>query len=146
VLVVVADTNVLLSAITKSHSSVGLMRIAWESNQIDIAISTEIIGEIASVLMRPEFQRKRKLRQEDVVEFIESMERWFRLVEPAPGVSGQATDPDDDIILATALGAQADCLITGDKALLAMKQWRGVDIMSPGDLVQHLRGLPRHDP
>lgn len=40
-------------------------------------------------------------------------------------------DPDDDNILAAALSANCDCVITGDKDLLVLKAYEGIDILSP---------------
>jgi putative PIN family toxin of toxin-antitoxin system len=40
-------------------------------------------------------------------------------------------DPDDDNILAAAFSADCDCIITGDKDLLVVKAYEGIDIFSP---------------
>ena len=40
-------------------------------------------------------------------------------------------DPDDDNVLAAALSAHCDCIITGDKDLLVLKAYEGIDIFSP---------------
>jgi uncharacterized protein len=46
-------------------------------------------------------------------------------------------DADDDLILGTALAANADCLITGDKDLLVLQQFQGIDILRPGDFADY---------
>jgi uncharacterized protein len=53
-------------------------------------------------------------------------------------VSGVATHPEDDMILATALSAQADYLVTGDRQLQALGEFRGVRIVSPRQFVMVL--------
>ena len=48
--------------------------------------------------------------------------------------TGQLTPsgcPDDDLVPATALAAQADVIITGDKDLLTLKTHSGVRIRTP---------------
>ena len=50
-------------------------------------------------------------------------------------------DPNDTEILGTALAAQADCLVTGDAALLSIKQYKGMPIISPGDFWKFERRL-----
>lgn len=50
-------------------------------------------------------------------------------------------DPDDAWILAAALGARADCFVTGDKALLELEQVQGLPIISPRTAYMRLRGL-----
>jgi predicted nucleic acid-binding protein len=46
-------------------------------------------------------------------------------------VHGVATHPEDDLVLATALSVTAEFLVTGDKALLALGPWEGVQIVAP---------------
>ncbi|MFN5981714.1 MAG: putative toxin-antitoxin system toxin component, PIN family, partial [Pseudanabaena sp.] len=42
-------------------------------------------------------------------------------------------DIDDDWILATALAGKAQCILTGDKDLLAIARFENIDIISPVD-------------
>lgn len=44
-------------------------------------------------------------------------------------------DPDDDHILAAAVRANCDCVITGDQDLLVLKAYDGIDILSPRDFL-----------
>ena len=44
-------------------------------------------------------------------------------------------DPDDDNILAASVTGDCDCIITGDKDLLVLKRYEGVDIFSPRDFL-----------
>jgi predicted nucleic acid-binding protein len=50
-------------------------------------------------------------------------------------VLGVATHPEDDLILATAVSAQADYLVTGDRHLLALGMFHGVQIVSPREFL-----------
>ncbi|MGH6884966.1 MAG: PIN domain-containing protein [Geminicoccales bacterium] len=42
-------------------------------------------------------------------------------------------DPPDDVVLATALAAQADLLVSGDAHLLDLKSYQGIPIVSPAE-------------
>ena len=46
-------------------------------------------------------------------------------------------DPDDDNILAAAVSANCDCVITGDEDLLVLKASEGIDILSPRDFLMN---------
>jgi uncharacterized protein len=46
-------------------------------------------------------------------------------------------DPDDDNILAAAVSAHCDCIITGDKDLLVLKAYEGIDIFSPRQFLRN---------
>ena len=53
------------------------------------------------------------------------------VVTPSRLESQVCRDPEDDNILAAAVSADCDCIITGDKDLLVLKQYEGVQILSP---------------
>ncbi len=42
-------------------------------------------------------------------------------------------DPKDDFILGTALQGKCQCIISGDKDLLILKKYKGIDIIPPQD-------------
>ena len=58
-------------------------------------------------------------------------------------VHGIATHPEDDLILSTAVSAQADYLVTGDRDLQALGSFRGVTIVSPRQFLAILQAPAR---
>jgi predicted nucleic acid-binding protein len=50
--------------------------------------------------------------------------------DPDPSVRGVAADLEDDLVLGTAIAANADFLVTGDKAMLALEEHQGVRIVT----------------
>lgn len=66
-----------------------------------------------------------------IVEFVEPTE-----------ISPTSPDPDDDPVLACALGAAADIVVSGDPHLLNLKRFHTIDILSPHDAGQRI-GTPR---
>jgi predicted nucleic acid-binding protein len=57
--------------------------------------------------------------------------RRTQLVAPATLSGAVCRDPDDDHVLAAALGASADLILTGDKDLLVLRVYQGIRIRSP---------------
>ncbi len=57
--------------------------------------------------------------------------------EPTAGIP----DPDDAWIMAAALEADAEWFVTGDKALLALRQVADLIILSPRNAYERVRGL-----
>lgn len=47
-------------------------------------------------------------------------------------------DPDDDIVLATALTAAADMIVTGDKDLLVLQNYEGIAIVTPAEALRRI--------
>lgn len=62
----------------------------------------------------------------------------IQLVDPIPLASQVSRDPDDDIVLATAVAGNCEYIVTGDKDLLDLKEFQGIPIMKPrefGELI-----------
>lgn len=57
-------------------------------------------------------------------------------------VSGVATHPEDDLVLATAVSGQVDYLVTLDRQLLSLGEYQGVRIVSTREF---LAALPPED-
>jgi predicted nucleic acid-binding protein len=65
------------------------------------------------------------------------------MVKPARLPKRVCRDPDDDEVLATALAARADIILTGDNDLLVLKTHEGIRILSPRQFVEWMDGQPR---
>ncbi len=67
---------------------------------------------------------------------------WLRqksaLVEPSALHPAVKRDPDDDVVLAAALGGRAAYLVTYDRDLLELGKPFGIEILRPGNFVSRL--------
>ncbi len=70
--------------------------------------------------------------------FLERLRVRVRLVEPMPLASAVSRDADDDVVLATAVAAEAAVIVSGDQDLLVIGSYRGINIVSPRDLLDRL--------
>jgi uncharacterized protein len=61
-----------------------------------------------------------------------------QFVEPELLSERICRDPDDDVVLATALAGKADVIVTGDDDLLVLKEFRGIRILSPRQFLEFL--------
>lgn len=61
-----------------------------------------------------------------------------RMVIPAPITPVILADPDDDHVLACALAAQADLIVSGDADLLNLKTYQGIPIITPAEAMTRL--------
>lgn len=50
-------------------------------------------------------------------------------------------DPDDDKFLAAAIEGKADYVVSGDKPLLNIKEYRGIKIISPADFMKNINAI-----
>jgi predicted nucleic acid-binding protein len=58
-----------------------------------------------------------------------------QLVVPAPIGPVVIADPDDDEVLACAVAAQAEVMVSGDRALLALESYAGIPIITAAQLM-----------
>ena len=122
----VFDTNVLVAAfVTEGLCSKILMR--GRKRQFHLIACPIILREFEDVLIKKFFASRNEVRS--TLEIVS--ETIHRIVRPSETVQGICRDPDDDAILACALAAGADYLVTGDADLLALKTFRGIRIITP---------------
>jgi putative PIN family toxin of toxin-antitoxin system len=119
----VLDTNVLLSAILVPGTCRELLK--GRALAHDWFTSPALLAEFAEKLTG-----KLDLPPERTPLYL-VYRRRARPVTPAPLPAPVCRDPDDDLVLATALAAQADVIITGDKDLLILRTHAGIRIRTP---------------
>jgi len=141
----VFDTTVLVSAFLKPVAggvSFDLLRFA-EQGSFDLCLSNNILEETAQVLLREGRMRKRYAYPDSaVVEFCQSIAILSVIVDSLPDVT-VVRDPEDDMVIATALAAGADYLVSRDKDLLVLGEYEGVKIVTPEEFSLVLRNDPQ---
>jgi putative PIN family toxin of toxin-antitoxin system len=129
---VVLDTNVLLAA----FAARGLCEAVFEAclASHEIILSEHILGELQRHL-RGKFEVPG--RQVDAI--LAYLRENATVVTPAKVPAGACRDRTDLAVLGTALAAEADCLVTGDRDLLDLKAFRGIPLLSPRAFHDRLR-------
>jgi putative PIN family toxin of toxin-antitoxin system len=129
---VVLDTNALVSALLFGGEPGRLVSL-WERGLITPLVSRDVLLEYVRVLGYGKFaldgEDIKWLIEEHILSFAEMV-----VVERTPEVV--SNDPADDKFLALAVAGRADVLISGDKHLLAMKTYCGVEIMAPRQFLE----------
>ena len=118
------DTNVLVSAFATRGLSADVFRHV-------LAEHTFVTGEVVLRELKGVLRQKLKLPSKTIV----TIEQFLREYEVAPKPLAPADvavrDPDDKWILASALAAKADVLVTGDRDLLALGSRAPLRILDP---------------
>lgn len=128
---VVIDTNVLISGIIQQSGFPFKVVKLWEDEVIVLITSVATIEEAERVLNYPKIRKRYALTSDDIQRTAANLLKYSVLVQdpPIPNVIEQ--DPDDNKILATAIAGKADYIISGDMHLLTLKNYRGIEIVTP---------------
>jgi putative PIN family toxin of toxin-antitoxin system len=126
----VLDTNVLLAAVLAPGLCRELVRRHIHAH--DLCCSPALLEEFADKL------RHNLGFEPGTVPLFVAYRQRVNLVEAQPLPAPVCRDPDDDLVLATALAGQADVIITGDKDLLVLKKHQGIRILSPRQFMELL--------
>ena len=123
---VVLDTNILVSALLFKGELAAIVDL-WEKGKIMPVLSRETFAEFKTVLEYPKFSLS---RQEIKLIIEEEVLPYFEVIEITDTVKGICRDADDDKLIACAVSAAADFIVSGDKDLLDMGQYKSVRIIS----------------
>jgi len=120
---VVLDTNVLLSGIAYPASVPGKLIGAWKHGALEVVLSVFIVDELRRVL--PKLAHRHGLSAAEIDDLVDSLSIQAEVIEPTPVHDPALTDFNDQPVQGTLAAAlqqsRADALITGDKALLALR-------------------------
>ena len=125
---VVLDTNIIISGSLWSGTPHHVISLA-KQNRINALTSETILDELRDVLQRPKFAERLAATGQSVEAIVDEYLHYAAITEPAAIASVIERDPDDDAVLACALGGDAQFIVTGDEHLLALQTFRDIQIM-----------------
>jgi putative PIN family toxin of toxin-antitoxin system len=128
VLKVVLDTNQLVSSLLTGKGLQRKLVDAWRDRAYLLLLGPEQLDEIDEVLRRPKIARKYRISAADRTGLLDLL-RSQAVLLPRGGQPGVCRDPDDDRLLGSAAAGGAELLVTGDKDLLSVGRFGGVEIL-----------------
>ena len=127
---VVADTNVLVSAVIASGKPREFLRRSI-AKEWTLVSSPPLLGEFADVIRRPKFG----LSEDIVLRALGALVETVELVEPTRSLWVVVGDPDDDRVLEAALEGSAGFIVSGDRHLLGVREFEGIRILRVADFL-----------
>jgi len=120
----VLDTNIFISALTLPGGQAEKAVLAAVEGRFDLAISKPIIHEVLGVLAR-KFARD----AEELARVAVLLSELGEVVQPRKTLHVLSDEPDNRI-LECALAAHAKLIVTGDRAMLALGEHKGIRIVT----------------
>ena len=114
------------------------------TGRVSLAVSDAILAETARVLLTsPHIRQRYHYPDTAVQEFCDGLTQVGEWRTDVPPLHGVCRDPNDDMVLACALAAVAEYLVTRDKDLLVLRQYAGIAIVTPEAFLAVLRATPQ---
>ncbi|MBC8393137.1 MAG: putative toxin-antitoxin system toxin component, PIN family [Deltaproteobacteria bacterium] len=127
---IVLDTNVVVSGVFFSGPPYQILR-AWRNQEFQIVISLDILDEY----YRVGEELSDQFPEVDLNPVLELVTTKAELIEAALLDEAVCDDPDDDKFFACAIAGGANIIISGDKHLLKMSGYQGVEVVRPRQFV-----------
>jgi putative PIN family toxin of toxin-antitoxin system len=127
-----------VSAAVASRGALRDLIDAWLTQRAFVVVSSEEILDDAQEALERSYFAKR-LSRSDRVDFMALIRREVILVTPRTEVHAVVKDPDDDLVLAAAVDGEARYLVTGDRGLLDVASFRGVEIVTARQFMELTR-------
>jgi len=129
------DTNVVMSGFLVPGGPPAIIVDLWAGNELTVVVCQALIEEYLDVLLRPKFKKIGTIieRQELLMELL-GMDNTV-LVYPKIRLDVIKDDPEDNRVLECAAEGDVEFIVSGDNHLLALKEFRGIAIVSPAEFL-----------
>ena len=130
----VVDTNVLLSALKKTSLARKIL-VALADNKFKLFLSALLREELERTVLRPKIQKL--VSDMDGTLLVTIIGKAATIVRPSHPITS-CRDPKDNIVLECASAGRVDYIVTGDRDLLTLHPFHGIQIISPSDFLNTL--------
>lgn len=132
----VLDTNVVASAVLWGGVPRQLLQ-AGREKRISLFTSIPLLAELTDILVRPKFEKKLAASGLTIEQIVDRYAELAAVVQPAAIAPTVLDDPEDDQLLACAVVARADLIVSGDRRhVLPLGSFEGVSIVSPAEALR----------
>jgi len=132
---VVLDTNVLVSGIFFTGPPAQILA-AWAGGRFELIASVEILAEYRRVGERLE----RRYPSVNAEPLLDVVTRESGIVDPIPVPTSACDDPDDLKFLGCAIAGHAQCVVSGDRALVRASGFQGIEVVTPREFLRRYLG------
>lgn len=135
---VVLDANIFVSSFIQPEGTPGqIIQSFLRAGAFELVLTEAIIDEVLEALSYPKVRKASRSKIDPAL--------WFEdIVVLAHWVVGDielgrvTKDPDDDKYLACAVEGRAEFLVTGDADLLQLREYEGIQIVTPRAFLDRL--------
>jgi putative PIN family toxin of toxin-antitoxin system len=137
---VVLDTDVIVTALRSATGGSNAILREAARGRLTPLVTPALFLEYEAVLKRPEQRLAHGLRLDDIDRFLAALASACEAVEVSFQWRPQLSDPNDEMVLETAVNGRAEALITHNLRDFSKGAARfGLRVLRPGELLKELR-------
>ncbi len=134
----VIDTNILISGTISPNGAPRKIIEAARDLTFKLVTTLDINEEVLDVLHRPKIYDKYHLNEKIVDDISSLLYEGADLVEGNLKTNPISADPDDDKFIIAAIESNSHYIVSGDKHLLVLKNYLGIEIVTANDFLDIL--------
>jgi len=139
----VLDTAAMVAAIRSNRGASNRLLTAALERRFTLLVSTPMLIEYEAVMTRKEHLLASHLTANEVGVIIDAVAEAAEPVRLSFLWRPAARDPDDDLVLETAINGRADAIVTFNKRdFVTIAERFGVQVLSPGEALKRLEIIP----
>jgi uncharacterized protein len=131
----VFDTNIAVSALLWHGPPRQLLDQIIDGSAVELYSSPVLLNELSEVLGRPKFAQRINAAGLTVEMLLADYVDLVSTVLPIPLTQPVSRDPDDDAVLACAIAANANAIVSGDRDLLVRKIFQNISIVTASQMI-----------
>lgn len=136
---VVLDSNVVFSALLWGGTPYRLLDTLRQHTDARLYTSPKLLEELADILSRPVAAKRLAQIQRHPAAILDDYLKLVEIVQPAMLAHPICRDPDDDHVIACAVAARAEILVSGDRDLLELGRHGDVRILSAASAAAEIK-------
>ena len=134
----VLDTNVVVSALIRPGGPPGRILDRLVDGDFVLVLSPAMLDELGRTVRQPGVRKYVRLSDDELDSRLAQLETLADPVEGTLALTVALRDPDDLMVLVTAVEGRADYIVTGDADLLTLGACEGVAIVTPREFLERL--------
>lgn len=132
---VVLDPSVLVSAVLSRSGAPAEILDRWREGRFDLVVSPQLLDELEGVLLRPKFAGI--VDEDDARAYVDALAGEGVLVRDPPNPAPVTRDTADDYVVALAVEAGAEAIVSGDADLLELEN-PPIPMLTPRQFLEQL--------
>lgn len=112
---------------------------AARNGAVSLFTSAQLLAELEEVLSREKFRERLRRAAVQAADLVNGFAALAAVVRPAAISPVVLRDPDDDAVIACAVAASAEVIVSGDDDLLALKRYEGIEVLKAAEFLARIQ-------